>query len=397
MAQQPRQNPQQPPPPKTVAISAVVQQIVGLEEAANSNLPSKIEKVAKEIEDLQAVANVLFAPTTLNAMQPMHRAQIELIKINPNPEASEVYKITGSKALGLSKVSIFRILKAAGLSWSRPRKLSRDSDVDYYCYSAKVWGPQPDGRLFVGEDTADWSFYKRMEANTQLAEKRLSYCETDEERKQYLPLEKWARKRTMEERAYAGERTATRALLRAARAVLSLKTAYLPQELAKPFIVVRTVPALDMKDPEVKRAYSHALISSMTSCYSTPRTEGDEHIQEAEFTVSPQTEYDDQAEEDATVVAADVEPDEEEQAQPTETTDAATGEVTKLPPAEEMTDEQKEAAALDAKLTDLARQMGRDEFKALLERHGVSKLKDASLDTKTLIYEEAASGQKSLF
>lgn len=383
-------------PAKPLAIEAVVHQIADLEDVLNSKLPAKVEQTAQNIAKLQMVANVLFAPTALFAMPPMHRAQIELIKIDPDPKLGEVYKITGSAALGLSKVSIFRILKAAGLSWSRPRKLSRDSDVDYYCYAAKVWGPQPDGRLFIGEDTADWSFCKRLEANKQLAEKKLTYCDNDQERAVYLPIERWAMKRTLEERAYAGERTATRSLLRAARAVLSLKTAYLPQELQKPFLVARTIPALDMRDPQVRREYQTALIGSMTSVYGQPTIP--QHADEPE-TIDAEyrtdTSYDDQAEEDA--VAAQESAVEEQPTVPTESVDAATGEVAKLPPAAEMTEEQRNNADLDAKLVGVAKKLGRDGFQSLLHSHDIKSLKAASLDMKTLIYEEAISGQRSLF
>lgn len=69
-------------------------------------------------------------------------------------------------------------------------------------------------------------------------------------------------------RAYVHENAATRARLRALRALLSLPQSYPIEELRKPFAIARYV--LNTEHPEIRDAVKHALVGAVAAVYGPP-------------------------------------------------------------------------------------------------------------------------------
>lgn len=228
----------------------------------------------------QEQANILFPATAFDVVPPMMRPHLQVIVVDPDPKKKDVYPISGSDSeFGLHKVAILRILAAAGFSY-RTEKDS-ESTTDYRRFTATVFGKNAVGAEVSATQSATWLWDDHYEANLSLAT-----------RKNYPNPKEWATKRTLEERAYADERTESRALLRAVRQIMALRTAYTKDRLELPFVVGRLVPDLDMSDPVQRQVAAQNALGAANALYPqtpalpTTSTEEshEEEIPDAQFT-----------------------------------------------------------------------------------------------------------------
>jgi hypothetical protein len=190
-------------------------------------------------DELAKVANIVFPVTALDQLPPMHKPSLSVIRVDTDMRKKEVYSIN-SDQLGLSKHIILKMLNATGAN-VKTQKLTPDSDLDLIRWAAIVWGKLPDGTVHQAQASKAWSWEK---CQAEMKENQA---------KQY--------------RQFADEQTETKAILRAARAFLNIKTSYSKEELAKPFIIARSVPDMDMSDPEIRRMYAQRLIDSTFALY----------------------------------------------------------------------------------------------------------------------------------
>lgn len=322
---------------------------------------------------IQEACNVLFAPTELDTIPPMFQPVVSLVIIDAKPENKQVYTIA-KDTLGLSKSAIYKILRTAGLNWTRPQKLTPIHDINNYAYVATVYGMLPNGKPFRGEDTASWNYEKRLEANRLNAQKKLENARKynySGDLKTYADPDAWALKRTLEEREFADERTATRAILRAARGALGLKTSYSPEELQKPFLVASSVPAFDMNDADTKRMVTQAALGAMYGLYPPPQPQSAMPGQPssgdmAGYLPSPEP-VDASSEIDADYTQYD--PIGDEAQSPSEPS---------------------EPADINLAIREVAARIGAEAFSAICQRHtGKTKLAGASDDVKRDVYFEA--------
>lgn len=214
-----------------------------------------LEQQLYKSAELAQVANVLFPVTALDQIQPLHKPSLSVIQVNTAQTSKDTYFISGQQ-LGLSKHVILKMLKAAG-ACVRTQKLTLDSDLDRIRYTAIVWGKLPDGTMHQEQATKFWSWEKCQE---DFIRKALAKGKSKEE----------GLRNALQYREFADEQTETKAILRAARAWLNLQTSYSREELSKPFLIARSVPDIDLSDPEIKRMATQRMLDSTFALYGAP-------------------------------------------------------------------------------------------------------------------------------
>jgi hypothetical protein len=212
-------------------------------KVAGHSLAEIIENELWKSEQLAKQANILFPVSALDQLLPMHKPSLSVITVSTDPQAKDIYFISGGQ-LGLSKHVILKMLNAAGAT-AATRKMTPDTNLNYIRWQALVWGKLPDGTPHQVTGSKAWSWEK---------------CQQEMQPGQAKNY-----------RQFADEQTETKALLRAARAFLNLRTSYSKEELAKPFLIARSVPSLDTSDPEIKRMVAQELVRSSFAVYG-PQT-----------------------------------------------------------------------------------------------------------------------------
>ena len=160
--------------------------------------------------------------------------------IDPNPKGGEVHIIGGKCAL--SRVALDRIAQAAGVTWEPAKCGATTLDRDYIVYQVVGYIRKPDGTLdtITGTKEIDMAVIEEesrmLQARKLLDDKTADYSDLDEG--QRTLVDKKVRAEVLEFRKHRLARAETGAKNRAVRS-LGLKGVYPPQELQKPFVVIR--------------------------------------------------------------------------------------------------------------------------------------------------------------
>ena len=221
-----------------------------------------VQVISRQYAEMAKVANVTFPQTAIDAIPPMHKPTPALVAVDMSEKTKDTYYITRDTR-GLSKHVIMKMLAAAGCQ-CKAKKLTPDSSLDLIRWTAVISRRGPDGMTHKFQGSKAWSWQKCQEDFIRKAVDKPQQGESPEQAK--------ARglKNAMAYREFADEQTETKAILRAARGILSLKTSYSPEELAKPFLFLRIVPDLDLSDPEIKRMVAQKAVDSVFAIYGAP-------------------------------------------------------------------------------------------------------------------------------
>jgi len=356
-------------------------------------LPAILEQQLWKSDELAKVANILFPVTALDALPAFHKPSLSVIRVNTDPKAKDIYFITREQ-LGLSKQTILKMLNAAGANY-RTQKLTPDSDLDNIRWTALVWGRLPDGTSHQSQGSKAWSWEKCQDSFVRDALAKLRDNETPDA----------ARARGMkgahQYRDFADEQTETKALLRASRAFLSIKTSYAPEELQKPFLIARSVPDLPIDDPEVKRAVVQRMVDSTFALYGKPE---DAPMLPAPMApvpeVAPESEFEEDGEPDGMLFPPETNHEpapEHPDAEPDYNPFAGESDLAEPAPDPEMTEEQ-----VDAEIRSLFRRVadggiGADASATILgDIGGLTSLAGVPLDIKLDILSRARKVKEGL-
>lgn len=199
--------------------------------------------------------NVLVPTTTMQQISPWHRQRVEEVRINPDPNAGEVFKVgavqVGSQwkdVLSLSKVGIMRLAAAAGIIWNWHETRVLAANRDYVLYQAVGAMRKPSGEWIPLKATKEIDLPAiEAELRQQTQEKAAKQDKGPDwvEKQVAAAMIQWRKNKLM--------RAETGAMLRVVRALLAIKHQYSPAELQKPFVVPRVDFAPDPNDPEVRR------------------------------------------------------------------------------------------------------------------------------------------------
>lgn len=202
--------------------------------------------------------NRLF-PSTLTELSPLHKVMVNIVAINPNPAAGDVYEQKKSKGLSLTKIGCLKLMTAANVVMQDSRsvfpavcqrcmEVARNTRLAPQCascgsrddiaYQATILVPEPSGghRQYIATKEIKRDEYVKSGAPS---EHMAAQCES-------------------------------KALLRALRNGLGLKGSYTAEELRKPFAVALVV--LNAHDPELKRAMIERYTRGADLLFGAPPT-----------------------------------------------------------------------------------------------------------------------------
>ncbi len=206
----------------------------------------------------------MLVPTlTIQEISPFHKPVLEIVRINPNKDAGEVYEIVqGSGDFSLRAVSLQKIGYAAGLIWNA-RGCGRTDDgsnPNIISYRAEAAVRKEDGTymplsaeymldLEVIEQEIRDSYEKKSQTLMQDKRKKGERW-TEEDRKNYV--EKSLRRDMLQKRKFRLQLAQTGAMDIVIRKILGLKGTYKKEELEKPFVVPKIAFNPDVSDPKVR-------------------------------------------------------------------------------------------------------------------------------------------------
>lgn len=249
--------------------------------------------------------NVLLPTQTIQQISPWHAVRVSEVKIDPNPDSGEVFKV-GSKqgeggkyedVLYPAKPALFKIAAAAGIVWNwnacgpvgtpsrdyimyravgairlpdgswQPITAHKEIDIAVIEEEVRIqYVKKASGALNAEKDNykGEWRKYKAFNKNGEEYEKN-GYFLNEDEKKRYVndkthaDIIQWRKNKLG--RAESG------AMLRVIRAALGMKASYSRAELEKPFVVPRIDFTPDFNDPGVRQALIDHGVAGMTSLF----------------------------------------------------------------------------------------------------------------------------------
>ena len=237
---------------------------------------AKTETSLIELKDYEGKYNVLFPQSQMTQISPYHRIRVEEVKINPDPEGGDVFKVGARKAgngwqdvLSLSKTGILKLATAAGIVWNWNETRVLSSSKDYVLYQAVGAMRKPSGEWIPLKATKEIDL-DVIEAETYESNLKKAESMKPDQLKGMTP-EQWADMQTrtnmIQWKKNKLMRAETGAMLRVVRALLSIKHQYSPQELKKPFAVPTVDFTPDYSDPEVKRMIAEQSLKAASDLF----------------------------------------------------------------------------------------------------------------------------------
>jgi hypothetical protein len=245
---------------------------------------------------------LLPSQTFLDNMGPMRRASVEVVKVDPDPEAGDVYELTGQdnkkegdKKVAFHAAALERIGLAAGITYNT--ELSRMVVDEPRRKVARVVArmSRPDGTiteeafekcidLDVLEKTFKTKYRNQMPKSRSHYQRQNWNWPGDEQW-----IENMVERDLLQKEQFFSEMAWTGAKKRAVQHFIGLKGAYKKKELARAFVAVRVDFSPDLKDQDVKRALIEHGLGAQGKLYGgKPGPQG----MEVEATVEPVKEED---------------------------------------------------------------------------------------------------------
>lgn len=242
------------------------------------NTAKTLEKLQVELEEYRKKGsyNILVPTLTIQEISPFHKPVLEIVKVDPDPAAGEVYEIVqGSGEFSLRATALQKIGYAAGLIWNARgcHRTDDGSDPDVVSYRAEAAVRKEDGTYMllnaeymvdlrvIEEETRD-SYEKKSKA----LQKEKGW--TEQQRKDYV--EKCVKRDMLQKRKFRLQLAQTGAMDRVIRKILGLKGTYRKEELEKPFVVPKIAFNPDVKDPKVRELLLKQGLDATNLIYGSP-------------------------------------------------------------------------------------------------------------------------------
>ena len=203
--------------------------------------------------------NILVPTQTIQEISPYHKPVLEIVKINPDPLAGEVYQIVSGGDFCLRATALQKISYAAGIIWNA-RGCGRTDDgskPSIVTYRAEGAVRKEDGTymLLNAEYMLDLEVVE--EETRESYEKKaldLIKAKTLTEGKKQEYIEKYVKRDMLQKRKFRLQLAQTGAMDRVIRKILGLKGTYKRAELEKAFIVPKIAFSPDISDPKIREA-----------------------------------------------------------------------------------------------------------------------------------------------
>lgn len=215
-------------------------------EATRSSLvsdPAELTRILNEYRKLGA--HVLYPLRTVDQIAPLHAVSVREIRTEPDPSSGDVYK--AENGLAHTKYALNMMEAAAGVDWlyAEIRRID-DGTIQHYCvYQAAAVVRNLDGTLRRVVESREVDL---REGSEQVAKMRPGQ----------LPAA----------RANIQQLAESKAKNRVRRSILLLKANYKPEELKRPFVILKLVPVPEVGlDADVMRSIA---IEMARNLYGVP-------------------------------------------------------------------------------------------------------------------------------
>jgi hypothetical protein len=204
--------------------------------------------------------NILIPTKTITQISPFHRVSINVVQLDSNPDAGDVYTLQGK--LAPTKNGIMKLAGAAGIQVKGIRSVT-PAGCERCVQAAALAKAPPSCRDCPNKDDIC------MEAEVLLPDGAGGYRSIIASREWNAEDERAAA--AGNERLYAQAKrfrkavAESKALLRAVRSALSVKAVYTAAELKKPFVV--PVVTLNYDDPALREAVVRRLASGVDAVF----------------------------------------------------------------------------------------------------------------------------------
>jgi len=211
-----------------------------------------VQQLTETFRRLEEHANIVTPVSHVDYIPPMHRISLRSVMIDPEVDqygaGAEVYRdprFCKDNERAPGKIMLTKLMAAAGVQIIDQRRLDDRSDPNY-CEMEVVLGVR------------DYDGTPRQVIQSKVMDLRAGAPETMKPEK--VNGQKTGRLVAYEDTALADKRrhiqshAETKAIERGLRMILNLRQKYTLDELAKPFVVPKLIPALDPNDPDQKAA-----------------------------------------------------------------------------------------------------------------------------------------------
>ncbi len=251
----------------------------------NNNLSAVLQTAITERKIDTSQVNLMLPTQTFGEVMGQYdKLTIEVVEINPDKDAGEVYEITkGKKSLG--KVPIQKIGNALGVIWDPDRTTILESTSTKARAKATGAIRKPNGEWIVlsEEKTVDLEAIEeeqRIKQEEYAAKGKL--VRWDNGRPVHEPWSKFGgekakldhidlevRKSLLPYKKFKDERAMTGAKERVIKALIAIKDTYTDAELSKPFAFPRVLPDVNkmLADPAIRQAAIDRMIGSQHALF----------------------------------------------------------------------------------------------------------------------------------
>lgn len=215
--------------------------------------------------------NILTPAITTEGLTPLHAVTVEQLELSPDPKQGDVYPHDKGKMI-IHKQGLEKLSNLAGIEMIKTVRTDAGNDRQYISYQAGGFIRKADGSVVMCVKTYGMDFEVIEEEVLEGYQERMAKWKKDksanqwpnnlDERQRLEWIEDKSRKEVRRRRKYKDQLCESGAQARVKRDLLGLKTFYSPDELKKPFVVVRVVLKPDYEDPQIKMMLTQAAISA---------------------------------------------------------------------------------------------------------------------------------------
>lgn len=215
--------------------------------------------------------NIITPAITTEGLTKLHAVTVEHIALSPDPKDGDVYPHDKGKMI-IHKQGLEKLSNLAGIEMVKTVRTDNQSDRQYISYQAGGFIRKADGSVVMCVKTYGMDFEVIEEEVLEgYQEKMKKWVKdkaanawpnnlTEQQRQEYVDFN--SRKEVRRRRKYKDQLCESGAQARVKRDLLGLKAYYSPEELKKPFVVVRITLKPDYDDPAIKMMLTQAAISA---------------------------------------------------------------------------------------------------------------------------------------
>jgi hypothetical protein len=232
---------------------------------------AKIQLMNALAEAKKDKCNILTPAITTEGLTPLHAVTVEQLELSPDPKQGDVYPHDKGKMI-IHKQGLEKLSNLAGIEMIKTMRTDAQNDRQYISYQAGGFIRKADGSVVMCIKTYGMDFEVIEEEVLEGYQEKMAKWVKDKGANQWpnnmteSQRQEWitdkSRKEVRRRRKYKDQLCESGAQARVKRDLLGLKTFYSPEELKRPFVVVRVVLKPDYNDPKIKMMLTQAAISA---------------------------------------------------------------------------------------------------------------------------------------